>query len=682
MAISLLLSILVNHLWQSMLVAAVLGGLTILLRRNSARVRYFLWLAASLKFLLPFVVLAALAAQTAGPLTIESPGTAATPVVMTVAAELVAPMAGVIAYPAPHSKQSEYVDMFLTFGTLALWILGALFVAARWLVRWLEIRRALRNSTVIANINFPAPVHATERQYEPGVVGIFRPKLLLPTGIEERLTPEQMRAVLAHERCHLRWRDNFTASLHMLVEAVFWFFPPVWWIGKRLIEERERDCDEQVVREGHVPERYAEGILNVCEHYIASRLPCVSGVSGADLRKRIESIVQRTLGMKLNGPRKLLLAATTCLMLAAPVAAGMISGNSLQVLFSLSPSSIALLQYWQFGDARLKDGFPHYNPDHTMNCPGPGKEFSRSQKGMAEIVARLSPADDRALFYAVVANSKADVKRLLAGGASRQGDGHLRSSSIMHIAAEFGDVEILELLANAGIPVDGFSVDGIGRGNTPLMIAITSGRLENARWLIAHGVDVNLTSKGGQSALIRAMVSCRDENLVALLLQAGAKPDFKALRTADYLGFDLRVDTTTPAPPFQSWRIPAQHTVTADFDADGIEDIAALHVSADDKSKAVFVKLSSRNTGKWVIAGVGGFPTILADIAKLELTVAKPGTFVKRCAGYPLCQKGEPAEVTPTQPGIAFRQPEGPLRIIYWDRRTRMFNNIVMAAGN
>ena len=58
---------------------------------------------------------------------------------------------------------------------------------------------------------------------EPGVVGWMRPVLLLPLGIEKRLTAPELNAVLAHELCHVQRRDNFTAAIHMITEAVFWF---------------------------------------------------------------------------------------------------------------------------------------------------------------------------------------------------------------------------------------------------------------------------------------------------------------------------------------------------------------------------------------------------------------------------------------------------------------------------
>ncbi len=90
---------------------------------------------------------------------------------------------------------------------------------------------------------------------------------------------------------HVERRDNLWAALHLIVEAMFWFYPLVWWMESTLISERERACDEEVVRRGGEPDVYAEGILKVCEHYLQSPQLCVAGVSGSDLRKRIDLIM-------------------------------------------------------------------------------------------------------------------------------------------------------------------------------------------------------------------------------------------------------------------------------------------------------------------------------------------------------------------------------------------------------
>jgi uncharacterized protein (TIGR03435 family) len=160
---------------------------------------------------------------------------------------------------------------------------------------------------------------------EPGVFGVFRPVLLLPEGIDQRLTPQQLQAIIAHELCHIRRRDNLTAALHMVVEAIFWFHPLVWWIGSRLVDERERACDEEVLQSGSSPETYAEGILNVCKFYVESPLTCVSGVTGSDLKKRIESIMTTRIVRSMSFGRKLLLGAAGTAAFALPIAIGILN---------------------------------------------------------------------------------------------------------------------------------------------------------------------------------------------------------------------------------------------------------------------------------------------------------------------------------------------------------------------
>jgi uncharacterized protein (TIGR03435 family) len=160
---------------------------------------------------------------------------------------------------------------------------------------------------------------------EPGVFGVLRPVLLLPEGIAARLTPEQLESVLAHELCHVRRRDNLAGVLHMIVEALFWFHPLIWWLGAHLMEERERACDEEVLRLGNQPEVYAEGILKICDLYWQSPLRCVPGVTGANLRKRIEEIMTNRKQARLSAAQKMLLATGATLAVALPLALGVMN---------------------------------------------------------------------------------------------------------------------------------------------------------------------------------------------------------------------------------------------------------------------------------------------------------------------------------------------------------------------
>jgi bla regulator protein BlaR1 len=158
---------------------------------------------------------------------------------------------------------------------------------------------------------------------EPGVVGVFRPVILLPANLTEHLSPAQLQAVLAHELCHVRRRDNLFASIHMLVETVLWFHPLVWWIGARMVEERERACDEEVLIRIGEPRSYAEGILHVCKLCVESPLACVAGVTGSNLRRRIESIIANRSGQTLNLTNKVVLAGAALAALAGPLIVGL-----------------------------------------------------------------------------------------------------------------------------------------------------------------------------------------------------------------------------------------------------------------------------------------------------------------------------------------------------------------------
>jgi uncharacterized protein (TIGR03435 family) len=238
-----------------------------------------------------------------------------------------------ITQPFPETfaqiSSAHHANNWIPIAILALWAFGFFCVALMRARSWFRIRVAVRASAPL-NINATIPVRSSATLLEPGVVGFLNPVLLLPEGILKKLTPPQLEAVLAHEQCHIRRRDNLTSAFHMLVEAIFWFHPIVWWIGAKLVEERERACDESVIKLGSAPEVYAEGILNVCKSYLESPLRCVSGVTGSDLKKRIRAILADRVAGNLNLARKVTLIIAATAALAAPILVGMIGAPTLR----------------------------------------------------------------------------------------------------------------------------------------------------------------------------------------------------------------------------------------------------------------------------------------------------------------------------------------------------------------
>jgi uncharacterized protein (TIGR03435 family) len=239
---------------------------------------------------------------------------------------------------APSTAFPSLVHL-LPAALAAVWLCGFVVVLFVWHARWRRISMAMREGARLREGREVKALRRLERtlglqnqieilvscaSLEPGIFGIVRPVLLWPEGISARLDNAQLEAILAHELWHARRRDNLAAAIHMTVEAIFWFFPLVWWIGARLVEERERACDEEVLEMGSERRVYAEGILKTCEFCVESPLACVSGISGSDLKERIVRIMTHRLAEKFTFGRKALLGAAAAAAIAIPLAVGMI----------------------------------------------------------------------------------------------------------------------------------------------------------------------------------------------------------------------------------------------------------------------------------------------------------------------------------------------------------------------
>jgi len=302
-------AMLLNHLWQSSLFALGVGALTLLFLNNGASVRHGLWLVASIKFLLPFYFLAYL-----GRHAFTHTVTARAMQTLTRVTPAAMPFA---AMPASAHSQAPPWALIAT----AAWGLGIVIIALIWLARGARLWRIVRAARPLA-LPAPVPVRVTSELLEPGLAGIFRPIILLPESLTQMLSGSEIDAILAHEVCHLRRRDNLAATVHMLVETLFWFHPLVWYIGARLVEAREEACDQGVLEDGKQPLDYAAAILKVCRLYFRSSLPCASGVSGADLERRITAIMARRDNDDIDPHKILLLAGLGAIVVMTPMAVG------------------------------------------------------------------------------------------------------------------------------------------------------------------------------------------------------------------------------------------------------------------------------------------------------------------------------------------------------------------------
>lgn len=201
-----------NHVWQSTVFAIAAALFTLAFRGNRAQIRYWLWLSASFKFLLPFSLLIAAGTH----MVWVSPATrSTTPYIPFAMAEFSEPFTTIL---PPTAHPHNAVGLIFA-AAIAVWACGFVVIGLVRIRGWLRIRAAVRCSMPI-DIPAVLEIRSCPGLLEPGVVGLHRPVLLLPAAILKSLSPQQLEAVLAHELCHVRRHHNLFASIHMLVLCI------------------------------------------------------------------------------------------------------------------------------------------------------------------------------------------------------------------------------------------------------------------------------------------------------------------------------------------------------------------------------------------------------------------------------------------------------------------------------
>ncbi|HEX8188010.1 MAG TPA: M56 family metallopeptidase, partial [Pyrinomonadaceae bacterium] len=329
-----------NHTWQATLFAAAVLCATLLLRRGApARVRFALWLAAAAKFALPAALFALLGGALDARSILSTPDAAA-PLVLRIA-EPVPTRSNAAGRPVPASGARGHAEIFCLL-TLA-WASGAGLLFAVWLVRRREFVRSVRaGEESWSGREFEALGRARARLglgrevllvlsdagTGPGVWRTRRPVLVLPRRVAARLGDEELGTVLLHELAHVERRDNLWGNFQTALGCVFWFNPAVWLVGRRLLAERERACDERVLEAGGAAEAYAAGILKVVRLCSGWRVAGVSGAaSGSNLRRRIEMIMRGEVGApRVRAWHRAVVSGAAAAALLLTAGAGLFSG--------------------------------------------------------------------------------------------------------------------------------------------------------------------------------------------------------------------------------------------------------------------------------------------------------------------------------------------------------------------
>jgi len=205
----------------------------------------------------------------------------------------------------------------------------------------------------------------------PSVFGFFRPRILVPPALVERLSAQELRQVVLHEMEHLRRGDDWTNLPQKIGLAFFPLNPVLLWVERRLCAERELACDDRVLRSGGARKAYAVCLTRLAEHSMLHR--SLSLVLGAwerqpELVRRVHRVLRRP--HESMGGRQAALVTASLLL---GVLGGAITLARSPQLVSFAPLAQATVQAWSVLPA------------------GPGETDLRQFGGSPQLVKAVMP---------------------------------------------------------------------------------------------------------------------------------------------------------------------------------------------------------------------------------------------------------------------------------------------------
>lgn len=271
---------------------------------------------------------------------ISVPATTEAPHVVTGAAPTTAtqPQTGSSASPGaletPAASGLGDLDVFFRICTV-VWLLGMAAMIAYGLISYLRLRKKLSVS-----LRQDGCIYICDEISSSFILGLFRPRIYLPSGLNQAAMPY----VLAHEQAHLRHGDAWWKLFGFLLLGVYWFHPLVWAAYALFCRDLEMACDERAVKGMDDRQRkdYACTLL-LCAAPKGNFSVCPVAFSQNSIKARIKNLLQKKNARLWAGLLALIAALVVILCFATNPKSAKIPVTSVSSTFSETDALDAII---------------------------------------------------------------------------------------------------------------------------------------------------------------------------------------------------------------------------------------------------------------------------------------------------------------------------------------------------
>jgi bla regulator protein BlaR1 len=334
---SIIFKTLLHSLWQGVLLAVITAVIILLTTNSSARLRYNLFVGCMMLFVATVAGTFLLelsnsnAAQDFHEQLQSGPPQSSSSTVTTIERIELSPrlVDNLIGYLSRYSAMMVLVWLLIICAKSVRFIIDV-----RTLFQVKKTRVYAAGAALEAKVNFLSAKYGIHQKVKimqsglvqvPMVLGHLKPLILVPLGLVNGLSAEEVEAILSHELAHVKRRDYLVNLVQSMVEILFFFNPAVLWISNLIRSERENCCDDLAVSTTQTKVDYIRALVS-CQEF-ANAVPAYA-MALSDGKSNLVHRVQRLISARNQSLNKIEKAVLAVVLVSSIILSSAFSGKS------------------------------------------------------------------------------------------------------------------------------------------------------------------------------------------------------------------------------------------------------------------------------------------------------------------------------------------------------------------